>query len=167
MRNRQYREELVRAERAALLGLMATAAMTILMAITVVPGVSLAFRPFPVELVHHTFPRLGLAALAAMTIVVHFGYGAAAGALFSYLARPMSLGRGLAFGLGLWIFMQIAFVPWGYGWLEFGLGRGYPWAALFTLILHLFYGGTLGWLGARDELGHHVTFDETDQLRVA
>jgi hypothetical protein len=167
MRNRQYRGELVRAERAALLGLMATAAMTILMVITVIPGIPLAFRPFPVELVHHAFPRLGLAALAAVTIVVHFGYGAAAGALFSFVARPMSLGRGLAFGLGLWIFMQIAFVPWGYGWLEFGLGHGYPWAALFTLILHLFYGGTLGWLGARDELGHHVTFDETDQLRVA
>ncbi|HLK91452.1 MAG TPA: hypothetical protein VKZ18_16255 [Polyangia bacterium] len=163
----QYRGELGRAGRAALLGVMATAAMTVVMAISVVPGVPLAFRPFPVELVHHAFPVLGLWSLALLTLVLHFGYGAAAGALFSFLARPMSVGRGLAYGFGLWIVMEVSFVPWGYGWLEFGLGHGYPWSAVFMLVLHLFYGGVLGWLGGRDDLWHHSAFDEADRLRVA
>ena len=39
----------------------------------------------------------------------------------------MSLGRGFAFGFALWVVMQMSFVPMGYGWLEFGLGAGYPW----------------------------------------
>ena len=63
----------------------------------------------------------------------------------------MSLGRGFAFGFGLWIVMQMAFVPLGYGWLEFGLGGGHPWPAVVSLVLHLCYGGTLGWLGGRDD----------------
>ena len=67
MKNRQYRGELVRAERAALVW-MATAAMTILMVVTVIPGVPLAFRPFPVELVHHAFRSLGFALLTLVTV---------------------------------------------------------------------------------------------------
>ncbi|HVV51862.1 MAG TPA: hypothetical protein VHO06_19495 [Polyangia bacterium] len=167
MKNLQYRGELVRAGQAALLGVMATAAMTVLMVVCIIPGVPLAFRPFPVELVHHAFPHLGLLALTLVTLVAHFGYGAGAGALFSFLARPMSVGRGLAFGLGLWMVMEVSFVPLGYGWLEFGLGHGYPWAALYTLALHALYGGILGWLGAREDVWHHAQFDEADQLRVA
>jgi hypothetical protein len=163
----QYRREFGRAERAALLGVMATAVMTIVMAVSVIPRAPLAFRPFPVELVHHGFPALHLWSLALLTLVLHFGYGAAMGALFSFLARPMSVGRGLAFGFALWIFMEVSFVPWGYGWIEFGLGHGYPWSAFFLLVLHMVYGGTLGWLGGRDELAHHSAFDEADRLRVA
>jgi hypothetical protein len=165
--NLQYRGELGRGGRAALFGVMATAVMTIVMAASILPHAPLAFRPFPVELVHHAFPRLHLFTLALMTLVLHFGYGAAAGALFAFLARPMSVGRGLAFGFGLWMVMEVSFVPWGYGWLEFGLGHGYPWSAFFLLMLHLVYGGTLGWLGGRDDLSHHSVFDEADRLRVA
>ena len=167
MKNLQYEEELRRGGRAALLGMMATAAMTLLMVVCIVLGLSAAFRPFPVELTHRAFPSLHLLSLTLVTLLLHFGYGAAAGALYAFLARPMSVGRGLAFGLALWVVMQVSFVPLGYGWLEFGLGQGHPWPALFALVLHLCYGATLGWLGARDDLGHRARFDEVDRLRVA
>jgi hypothetical protein len=167
MKDLQVRSELIRAGRAALFGWLGTSVMTLVMALCLVPGAPAAIRPFPVELVRHALPTLGPLALTLVTVPLHFGYGAAAGALFSFLARPMSLGRGLAFGLALWILMQIMFVPLGYGWLEFGLGRGYPWTALVSLLLHLCYGVTLGWLGGRDDLRHHCQFDEADRLRVA
>jgi hypothetical protein len=167
MKNLQYRGEIDRAARAAVLGIMATSAMTLLMVAGIVPGAPAAFRVFPVDVVHRAFPGLGQLGLTFMTLLMHFGYGAAAAAGFSYVARPMSVGRGLAYGLALWIVMQVAVVPWTYHWLEFGLGRGYPWTALDTLVLHLVYGGTLGWLGARDEVAHHSRFDEADRLVVA
>ena len=167
MKNLQYHEEVDRAGRGAGWGLMATAVMTLMMVVGIVPGAPETLRPFPVVLTHHAFPHLGPLGLTLVTVLLHFGYGAIAGAVFSYLARPMSVGRGLLFGFGLWILMEVTFVPWGYGSIEFGLGRGAPWAAVYNLLLHLGYGATLGWLGARDERWHHAAFDEADRLRVA
>ena len=167
MKDLQVRSELVRAGHAAVFGWLATSVMTLLMAICLIPGMPAAFRPFPVEFVRHVFPRLGPLALTLLTVPLHFGYGAGAGALFAFLARPMSLGRGFAFGFALWVVMQILFVPIGYGWLEFGLGGGHPWAALVSLVLPLCDGGTLGGLGGRDDLMHHTQFDEADRVRVA
>lgn len=167
MNTTQGREELHRAGRAAVLGLGATAAMTLFMALGLYRNGPVAFRPFPVEFLWHVFPRWGSLPLAIVSTLAHFAYGAAAAALFSFVARPMTVGRGLAFGLGLWLVMQTCFVPGFLGWMEFGLGRGEPWSALFTLFLHAVYGGVLGWLGARDEQAHHATFDAQDRLRVA
>jgi len=166
METRQYREELRRAGRAALIGVAATAAMTLLMALGLFRHGPAAFRPFPAEFMWHVFPTWGALPLAIVATVIHFGYGAAAAALFSFLARPMSVGRGVAYGVALWIVMQICFVPVFMGWMEFGLGRGEPWSALFTLLLHVTYGAVLGGLGARDERDHHVAFDALDRLRV-
>ena len=64
--------------------------------------------------------------------------------------------------------MQIMLVPGLLGGMEFsfGLGRGH-WAFLiYTLALHLVYGVTLGWTGARDEKSHHVGFDDVARLRT-
>jgi hypothetical protein len=167
MRNLQYQGELSRAKRAALFGLMGTSIMTLLMTASLLPGAPGAMRPFPVEVAHHLFPRLGPLALTVVTVLLHFGYGAGAGAVFAFVARPMSVWRGLAFGLVLWVVMQAAFVPLTYGWIEFGLGRGSPGTSMFALLLHLAYGATLGFLGERDDLWHHAEFDEADRLRVA
>ncbi|HXU63423.1 MAG TPA: DUF6789 family protein [Polyangia bacterium] len=166
METRQYREELRRAGRAALIGVAATAAMTLLMAVGLFRQGPAAFRPFPVEFVWRVFPTWGTLPLAIVATLIHFGYGAAAAALFSFLARPMSVGRGIAYGLALWVVMQICYVPVFMGWMEFGLGRGEPWSALFTLLLHVTYGAVLGGLAARDERNHHVAFDALDRLRV-
>jgi hypothetical protein len=163
-----YREERHRIGRAAVYGLAATAAMTLLMVVGLFRHGPVAFRPFPVEIMSRVFPHWNPLPLAIVTTLAHFGYGAAAAAAFSYLARPMSVGRGLAYGLGLWIIMMVMFLPAFYSHrIEFGLGGGEPWTALFTLVLHLVYGGVLGYLGARDEQVHHAAFDGLDRLRVA
>ncbi len=167
MKNLQYRGELGRAGRAAVLGVVATTAMTLLLVVGLFRGAPSAFRAFPVDVAHRAFPSLAPLSLTLVTLALHLGYGAAAAALFAFLARPMSAGRGLAFGLALWIFMQMLFVPLTYHWIEFGLGHGYPWTGLFTLVLHLCYGATLGWLGGRDDRAHHARFDEADRLVVA
>jgi hypothetical protein len=163
----QAMEELRRASRAALLGLLATAVMTIIMLIgSALPGASFESRLFPLLLMSHIFSHAAPFWLALITLIVHFGYGTVAAAIFSYLARPMSIGRALAYGFTLWIIMQVTFVPGLLGGVEFGLGVGHPMPALYTLVLHLAYGVTLGWLGARDETAHRASFDEFSRLRV-
>jgi hypothetical protein len=164
----QYVEERHRAGRAAVVGLAATAAMTLLMAVGLFRNGPAAFRPFPVEIMGRVFPHMNPLPLALVTTLAHFAYGAAAAAAFSFLARPMSVGRGLAYGLALWLIMQTMFVPAFFrGHIEFGLGRGEPWSALYALVLHAVYGGVLGWLGGRDERVHHESFDALDRVRVA
>jgi hypothetical protein len=165
---REFREERHRAGRAALFGLAATAAMTLLMAVGLFRHGPVAFRPFPVEFMARVFPHWNPLPLAVVTTLAHFAYGALAAAIFSYLARPMSIGRGLAYGLALWVVMQVIFVPAFLHHTEFGLGPGgEPWSAIYALVLHMVYGGVLGGLGARDEQAHHAAFDAIDQLRVA
>ena len=167
METKQYREELRRAGRAAVIGVAATAAMTLLMAVGLFWHGPVAFRPFPIEFTWRLLPTWSSLSLAVLTTLLHFAYGAAAGAAFSFLARPMSVGRGMAFGLALWIVMQVFFVPAFYGWIEFGLARGEPYSALFALLLHMVYGGVLGALGGRDERYHHAAFDALDRLVTA
>jgi hypothetical protein len=170
----EYHGERLREVRAAVYGLAATAAMTLLMAVGLFRHGPVAFRPFPVVIMSAILPHWSPLPLAIATTVAHFAYGALAAVLFSFLARPMSVGRGLAFALALWVVMQTMFVPaffigrhfYGHQ-IEFGLGVGNPWPAAFTLVLHMVYGGVLGGLGARDEQAHHATFDALDRLRVA
>ncbi|HVV16551.1 MAG TPA: hypothetical protein VHH90_05045 [Polyangia bacterium] len=166
METRQSSGELLRAGRAALIGIAATAAMTLLMALGLFRHGPVALRPFPVEFALRVLPNWSPLPLAVATTLAHFAYGAGAAALFSFLARPMTPGRGLAFGVALWIIMQICYVPAFLGWMEFGLGRGEPWSALFTLLLHAVYGVVLGTLGARDERAHHARFDALDRLEI-
>jgi hypothetical protein len=163
----QVHDERFREGRAAVYGLAATAVMTLLMAVGLFRHGPVAFRPFPVVILSGLFPHLTPLPLAIVTTLAHFAYGAVAAVGFSFVARPMSVGRGLAYSLGLWIVMQVMFVPAFYHQVEFGLGRGEPWTALYTLLLHGVYGGVLGWLGARDERAHHVAFDALDRVRVA
>jgi uncharacterized membrane protein YagU involved in acid resistance len=50
-----------------------------------------------------------------LTLVAHFGFGAAAGALYSPFARrrpsPLSLVRGMAFGLCVWLVSYLGWLP--------------------------------------------------------
>ena len=156
------RDELRRSLQGAEWGLVATAVMTIFMVLGVALFPARLARPFPLLLASRLLPHAGRGWLAAATVIGHAGYGALAGLVFAYLARPMSLGKGIGYALFLWFTMQIIFVPW-LGWGDFGLlhSSGF---ALYTLLLHLPYGATLGWLGARDEALHHATFDDFGRL---
>lgn len=169
MNHSQNADELRRASRAALLGVMATAMMTVFMWIGALPAMPGALEPFPLLLARHVWPSMAPMPIALLTSVVHFGYGAAVAVVFSFMARPMSLGRGFAFGAALWALMQSTLVPGLLGGMEFGFGLGHGhWLFTgYTLALHLSYGVTLGLLGARDERVHHARFDELARLRVA
>jgi hypothetical protein len=151
-------DELKRSLLGAQWGLVATAVMTIFMAIGQALFGSRLGRPFPLLLMSRLLPHAEPGRLAAATIVAHAGYGALAGIAFAYLSRPMTLGKGIGYALFLWFTMQITFVPW-LGWGDFGLIHSYRFA-LYTLMLHLPYGVALGWLGARDEALHHASFDD-------
>ena len=166
MNHSQNADELRRASRAAVLGVMATAVMTVVMWIGALPTMPGALEPFPLLLTRHVWPRMAPLSIALLTSIGHFGYGAAAAVLFSFLARPMSIGRGFTFGVALWAVMQGMFVPGLLGGMEFsfGLGHGHWLFSGYTLALHLVYGVTLGLLGARDENVHRAHFDELARL---
>jgi hypothetical protein len=91
-------------------------------------------------------PLLAFAALA-----LHFGYGSLAGGLFAVSAKKITVGRGMIYGLGLWLLAVTLYAPLG------GLGffvAHEPAIALLALPAHLLYGAALGASGPRGEIVH-------------
>jgi hypothetical protein len=146
--------------RGLLWGLIATCAMSVFMSVAAAVHRSAAAYQVPILVGHRL---LGLPVAAAL--VAHLAYGALAGGIFALLAGPMTLGKGIGYGLFLWFTMQITFVP-ALGWAEFGLRIG-PRQAAQALLFHLVYGAALGWLGARDDVAHHARFDDDGHLVVS
>lgn len=84
---------------------------------------------------------------------MHLGYGAFWGGVLAALTRRITIVRGLALGVALWLIMQVVVLPF-LGWGLFGAAQK-PKIALATLVLHLMYGGVLGALaGRRGTAGH-------------
>jgi hypothetical protein len=80
--------------------------------------------------------------------ILQFAYGAIWGGLLGTI-RVETVGRGIALGLGLWLMMLIFYMPMaGIDVFDVATSKGI-WIA--TLIGHLIYGYTLGWLLARDQ----------------
>lgn len=125
-------------------GVVATIAMSVLMLLAVVSGLSPMPQPVPkavvAQLVGGGLPKPLLMALA---VGLHLGYGGLFGAILARIVRPVTIGRGLALGGGLWLLMQVTFLPF-LGWGLFGIAIT-PKIAVATLGLHLVYGGVLGW----------------------
>jgi hypothetical protein len=140
-------------------GLVATGLMSLLMIVATAIRPASGAHQIPI-LVGHRLMGLPIAA----TIVAHLAYGSLMGGVFAFLAAPMTLGKGIGFGLFLWFAMQITFVP-ALGWADFGLRQGTSQAAQ-ALVFHLIYGAALGWLGARDDVRHHARFDEDGRLQL-
>lgn len=130
-------------------GVVATIAMSVLMLLAVVSGNSPMPQPIPKAVVAQLFGGgLPKPLLMALAVGLHLGYGGLFGALLARVARPVTIGTGLALGVGLWILMQAAFLP-VLGWGLFGTAIT-PKIAVATLVLHLVYGGVLGWALDRD-----------------
>lgn len=114
------------------------------MMIAVVSGLSPMPQPIPKAVVAHLFgsgvPKPMLMILA---IGLHLGYGGLFGAILAQSAEPVTIGTGLVFGVALWALMQVTFLPF-LGWGFFGTAIT-PKIAVATLVLHLVYGGVLGW----------------------
>jgi uncharacterized membrane protein (DUF2068 family) len=126
-------------------GVVATLAMSALMIVGVITGLSPMPSPIPEAIVSKVFgeglPRPLIMLLAAGA---HLTYGGLWGAVLAALTRPVTLWKGLGWGVLLWLIMQVIFLPF-LGWGFFGAAIT-PRIAVATLVLHLIYGATLGLL---------------------
>ncbi|WP_255681468.1 DUF6789 family protein [Natrinema sp. SYSU A 869] len=130
-------------------GVVATIAMSILMFLAVVSGKSPMSQPIPKAVVAQLFGSdLPKPMLMALAIGLHLGYGGVFGAVLARIARPVTIRNGLALGIGLWALMQVTFLPF-LGWGLFGTAIT-PEIAVATFVLHLVYGGVLGWVLNRE-----------------
>lgn len=126
-------------------GIVATVVMSIPMIVGAIAGFLPMPRPIPAAIVGtilgQALPRPVLMALAGGS---HLAYGGIAGGALATIARPVTVMKGLGWGILLWIVMGVAWLPF-LGWGLFGTGIS-PRVAVATLVLHLIYGVTLGWL---------------------
>jgi len=126
-------------------GVVATVIMSIPMIIGTLTGVSPMPRPIPAAIVGHILgPDAPQPLLMVLAIILHLGYGGFWGAVLASLTYPVTLWKGLAMGVFLWLVMQIIVLPF-LGWGAFGASQT-PMIALATFVLHLIYGGALGLL---------------------
>lgn len=130
-------------------GMVATLAMSVLMVIGVTSGVSPMPRPIPEAISSKVLGGSPQLLVLLLAVAGHLAYGGTWGAVLAALVRPATVWKGIALGGFLWLLMQIAVLPF-LGWGLFGIAIT-PRIAGATLILHLVYGATLGWLLDRKE----------------
>lgn len=127
-------------------GVVGTLAMSVLMLTGVAMGISPMPKPIPLAVVGQVLgPGTPQLLLMALAIIAHLTYGGFWGAVLAALTRPVTVWKGLGMGVAVWFLMQILVLPF-IGWGFFGLAVT-PMIAAATLMLHLVYGGTTGWLG--------------------
>ena len=129
-------------------GVVATIAMSVLMILGVLTGLSPMPSPIPEAIANKGLGLLGVGLpgplIMLLAAVAHLSYGGVAGAILAALVRPVTVWKGLGWGVLLWLVMQVAvfpFLDWGF----FGVAIT-PRIAVATLALHLVYGATLGLL---------------------
>ncbi len=125
-------------------GVLATIAMSIPMMIGMASGVAPMPEPIPKVLVTLVFGEsLPAPLLMAFAAGSHLGYGGVFGTILTRMTAQVTLRAGLVLGIVLWFIMQVAVLPL-LGWGLFGTAIT-PKIAVATLVLHLIYGGVLGW----------------------
>ncbi len=133
-------------------GVIATAAMGVVMALVWVLGRNTLPEPVPLGLVSRVLARIThheqvTWPFVVAAVPVFFAYGALWGALLGVATLRITWWVGAALGLGLWLILMIFWLPLG-GAQTFALATN-PWMWGSTLVLHLIYGGTLGALVGR------------------
>ncbi len=124
-------------------GVAATVVMSIPMLIATATGVSPLPEPIPAALSKKLLGAETAGSLVMIVAVVsHLGYGGVWAGLLATQVRPVTIGKGLALGAGLWLLMQVIVLPL-LGWGLFGRAVT-PAIAMGTLVLHLIYGATVG-----------------------
>jgi hypothetical protein len=138
----------VRAKQGFVWGLGATLAMTIIMFLGTVSGMSPIPRPVPPAVAETVFgAALPSMLIAPLGMLFHFLYGGIWAALFAVWSKPLTIAKGAGLGLFLWLLMQVTVLPL-LGWGVFGSAVTVQ-IAVATLVLHLVYGLVLGALGDR------------------
>ena len=129
-------------------GVVATIAMSALMILGVVTGLSPMPSPIPEAIVNKGLGLLGVGLPRSLIMLLaagaHLSYGGVSGAILAALTRPVTVWKGLGWGVFLWLIMQVAVFPF-LGWGFFGVAITLR-IAVATLVLHLVCGATLGLL---------------------
>jgi hypothetical protein len=126
-------------------GVVATIAMSLLMIIGLATGMSSMPKPIPAAIVGQLLGEgVSKPLIMVLAAVAHLGYGGFWGAVLAHTVRPVTVWKGIAMGLFLWALMGVFILP-ALGWGLFGIGITLN-ITFATLILHLIYGITLGWL---------------------
>ena len=125
-------------------GFGATLAMSLLMIAGFASGLAPMSRPIP-EAVMETLLGEGTPKplVLGLGVGAHLFYGAVAGAVLAVVRRPVGVRAGFGWGVLLWAIMGVTVLPF-VGWGVFGTAVT-PRITLATLVLHLVYGGVLGW----------------------
>lgn len=125
-------------------GLLGTLFMSIIMLIGMGTGMSPIPEPIPAAIAKGILGEVPKPLIMGFAIITHFGYGAFWGAvLFNWVKSNGTMWHGLGCGVILWLIMELIVLPL-LGWGVFGSAIT-PKIAVATLVLHLIYGGTLGW----------------------
>jgi hypothetical protein len=134
-------------------GVVATLAMAALMILGVITGISPMPSPIPEAIINKGLGFLGVGLprplIMLLAALAHLSYGGVSGAILAALTRPVTVWKGLGWGVLLWLIMEVVFLPF-LGWGFFGVAIT-PRIAVATLILHLIYGFTLGLLMDRGQ----------------
>jgi hypothetical protein len=126
-------------------GVVATIAMSVVMIAGVLTGLSPMPKPIPVAIVGKILGGgLPQPALMALGAAAHLLYGGTFGGVLAIVTYPTTVGKGLLLGVILWLLMQVFWLPF-LGWGMFGVAMT-PMIAGATLVLHVIYGATMGWL---------------------
>ena len=132
---------------------MATMAMSVvhIMILVIVPritGVPAMPKPIPAVLVGKIFgPALPQPIFILLAAGIHLAYGGFWGGVLFALTQRVTVWKGIALGLSLWLLMQVVLLPF-LGWGVFGSAIPQKIAGA-SMATHLTYGATLGWLGSR------------------
>ncbi len=125
-------------------GLLATLAMTIVMGLGMASGKAPMPDPIPIAIMKQLLGEVPQPVLMATGLIAHFLYGGIFGAILGTLFEgQIKVWHGLVLGILLWVVMQVIVLP-VIGWGIFGSGVT-PKIAVATLVLHLVYGGVVGW----------------------
>lgn len=123
-------------------GVVATIAMSVVMVITVATGLSPLPEPIPKALVTDVVGLEGKPVVMATAAGAHLLYGGLFGGILGTVSDRVSVGHGVALGIGLWAVALVVVFP-VLGWGVAGLSLG-PRPAVATLALHVVYGTVLG-----------------------
>jgi len=172
--------------KAALVGILASAAMYVVLLFILKSGLSPISTPPETAF----FQRLGIVSGPGLfTFLMHLFYGAVCSMIYVHWlndTRNMNIGTGLVMGVGLWLFMMVFYGP-VIGWGFFGFAAvnstlpaqdplylsSAPAYIGMTLSLHLIYGTILGWVNPvltepAETLGRHTLHRPTEEpVRLA
>lgn len=126
-------------------GVVATLAMSALMLAVTAIGASPLPGPVPVAIMGAIVgSAVAKPLVMGAAVTAHLAYGGFWGGVLASATSRVTVTKGVGLGVALWLVMQVVVLPL-VGWGVFGTGVT-PAIAVATLVPHLVYGATLGWL---------------------